>query len=179
MRGSGGIVLLVERWILQDWSVEVVDVQLEDVMWVKFQQKQTSHVFFVAVCYLPPASSSRDVDIEERVHVLGDQVKQFKMEGQVVVCGDFNARCGGLSCSVDLVENSKGELLVVLMESCGLAFVNGRQSLDQFTCISARGRSVVDYCLVPEDELQSIQNFAVKTMSEYEELYVCEKGYSA
>ena len=81
VRGSGGAGLLVKRWILQDWSVEVVDVQLEDVMWVKFQQKQTSHVFFVVVCYLPPASSSRDVDIEERIHVLGDQVEQFKMEG--------------------------------------------------------------------------------------------------
>ena len=95
-------------------------------MWVKFQQKQTSHVFFVAVCYLPPASSSRDVDIEERIHVLGDQVEQFKMEGQVVVCGDFNARCDGLSdmdgdlnrCSVDLVKNSQGELLVDCMKSC-------------------------------------------------------------
>ena len=75
----------------------MVDVQLEDVMWVKFQQKKFSHVFFAAVCYLQPPSSSHDVDIEEHVHVLGDQVKQFKMEGQLVVCGDFNVRSGGLS----------------------------------------------------------------------------------
>ena len=37
VRGSGGVCLLVKRCGLQDWSVEVVDVQLEDVMWVKFQ----------------------------------------------------------------------------------------------------------------------------------------------
>ena len=101
-----------------------------------------------------------------------------------MVCGDFHARCSGLSdmdgdlnrCSVDLVKNSQGELLVG-MKSCGLVFVNGRQGLDQFTCISARGRSVVDYCLVPE-ELQSIQNFVVKMMSQYEEeLCRCEEGY--
>ena len=107
----------------------MVDVQLEDVMWVKFQQKRFSHVFFAAVCYLQPSSSSHDVDIKEHFHVLGDQVEQFKMEGQLVVCGDFNVRSGGLSdmdgdinkCSVDLVKNSRGELLFDCMKSCGVS----------------------------------------------------------
>ena len=57
-------------------------------------------------------------------------------------------------------------------------FVNGRQGRDQFTCISSRGRLVVDYCLVPEEELMSIQNFDVKTMSQCEEeLCGGEEGY--
>ena len=91
----------------------------------------------------------------------------------MVVCGDFNARLGGLSdrdgessrFCVDMEKNGQGELLVDCMKSCGLVFTNGRQGKDQFTCISSRGRSVVDYCLVPEDDLMSIQNFTVKTMS--------------
>ena len=111
--GSGGVglTLLVKKLILRDWSVEVVDMRLEDVMWVKLERKETSQAIFVAVCYFPPAGSSRDIDIEERFHVLREQVNQFKMEGQVMVCDDFNARCGGLSdvdgepsrCCVDLV----------------------------------------------------------------------------
>ena len=57
-------------------------------------------------------------------------------------------------------------------------FVNGRQGQDQFTCISSRSKSVVDYCLVPEEELMSIQNFDVKTMSQCEEeLCGGEEGY--
>ena len=103
-----------------------------------------------------------------------------------MVCGDFNARCGGLSdvdgepsrCCVDLVKNSQGELLVDCMRSSGLVFVNGRQGRDQFTCISSRGRSVVDYWLVPEEELMSIRNFDVQTMSQCEEeLCGGEEGY--
>ena len=40
-----------------------------------------------------------------------------------------------------------------------------------------RGRSVVDYCLVPEEELMSIRNFDVKTMSQCEdELCGVKKG---
>ena len=186
VRGSGGVGVLVKNVILQDWSVKVIDMKLEDVMWVKLEHKETSHAVFIAVCYFPPASSSRDIDIEERFHVLGEQVVRFQMEGQVMVCGDFNARCGELGdsegipsrCCVDIVKNSQGELLVDWMRSSGLVFVNGRQGEDQFTCISSRGRSVVDYCLVPEEELMSIQNFVVKTMLQCEEeLCVGEVGF--
>ena len=96
----------------------------------------------------------------------------------MVICGDFNARCGelcdmdgsqvGRSC-VDMEKNGQGELLGDCMWSSGLVFVNGRQSIDQFTCISSRGSSVVDHCLVPEDELMDIHNFVVKTILQCEE----------
>ena len=102
----------------------------------------------------------------------------LQVEGQVMGCGDFNARCGELGDSnglpnrgcVYLVKNGQGELLVDCMRSSCLVFVNGRQGQDQFTCISGRGKSVVDYCLVPEEELMSIRKFVVKTiMSQCEE----------
>ena len=56
MRGSRGVGVLVKNVILQDWSVKVINVQLEDVMWVKLEHKETSHAVFIAVCYFPPAS---------------------------------------------------------------------------------------------------------------------------
>ena len=151
---------------------------------VKLEQNETSQVDFIGVCYFPPAGSSREIDIEAHFHVLGEQVVQFKAEGQIVACGDFNARCGGMSdmdgelsrCCVDMEKNGQGELLVDCMKSCGLVFTNGWQGQDQYTCISSR--SVVDYCLVPEDDLMSIENFTVKTMSQCEEeLCQDEEGY--
>ncbi len=80
-------------------------------------------------------------------------------------CGDFNVRCDGLSdvngepskCCVDLnCEELPGWILVDCMRNSGLVFVKGRNGWDQFTCISSRRRSVVDYCLVSEEELMSI-----------------------
>jgi hypothetical protein len=65
-------------------------------MWGKFKHKQSSLVVFVAVCYSPPTGSSWDMDVEELFLLLGNHVQRFKLEGQVVVCGDFNARWGGL-----------------------------------------------------------------------------------
>ena len=178
--------MLVKESILCHWLVDVVDKQLEDIMWVQLEHRETSHAVFIAVCYLLPAGSSREVDTEERFQVLEEQVNHFKMEGQVVVCGDFNARCGGMSdmdgelsrCCVDMEKNGQGELLVDCMKSCGLVFTNGRQGQDQYTRISSRGRSVVDYCLVPEDDLMSIQIFTMKTMPQCEEeLCEDEDGY--
>ena len=49
-------------------------------------------LFCMAVCYIPPAGSSRDVDTEEHFLMLSEQ--NFGLEGRV--CGDLNARCGGL-----------------------------------------------------------------------------------
>ncbi len=55
--------------------------------------------------------SSRDVDVAERLLLLEEQTQKFQAEGQVVLCGDFNARCGGLRdvdggmvdrCNVDI-----------------------------------------------------------------------------
>ena len=45
--------------------------------------------------------------------------------------------------------------------------LNGRSHSDNFTCISSKGRSVVDYCIVQADYFQSISNFTVRTISEF------------
>jgi hypothetical protein len=116
-------------------------------MWGKFKHKQSSLVVFVAVCYSPPTGSSWDMDVEELFLLLGNHVQRFKLEGQVVVCGDFNARWGGLNdiledsgtrCSVDTVTNDQGEMLVECMKSVDLCFVNRRRGGDELTCISSK-----------------------------------------
>ena len=65
---------------------------------------------------------------------------------------------------VDHVVNDQGELLVECLLNSGLCMVNGRKGNDEFTCISSKGSSVVDYCFVPMEELDCIINFAVNTV---------------
>ena len=78
---------------------------------------------------------------------------------------------------VDMVKNEQEEMLVESMKSTGLCFVNGRQGPDEFTCISSKGRSVVVYCLVPCEEVASVKNFIVRTMSQCEaHLCTSEEG---
>ena len=58
VRGSGGVGILVKSSICQNWQIEVADVTVKDVLWVKFQHQKSGRVVFVAVCYVPPVGSS-------------------------------------------------------------------------------------------------------------------------
>ena len=46
--------------------------------------------------------------------------------------------------------------------------MNGRKGADEFTCISSKGCSVVDYCLISAEDLDDIDGFIVETMSRCE-----------
>ena len=48
----------------------------------------------VAVCYLPPEASSHGGGVESMLLSLVEQVKKYRSTGRMVICGDFNGRCG-------------------------------------------------------------------------------------
>ena len=106
--------------------------------------------------------------------MLAEQVARYSQLETVVLCGDFNARCGYLQegtiprTTIDGTKNEQGEALVEFLKEAGLCLVNGRKGEDNFTCISGKGSSVVDFCIVYEDDLNLISKFQVKTMSECE-----------
>ena len=57
--------------------------------------------------------------------------------------------------------------------SVNMGVVNGRKGRDAFTCVSSKGCSVVDYCIVGVDNIDLIDNFKVATMSECIEEMQC------
>ena len=103
VRDSGGVGVLAKNVILRDWSVKVVDAELEHVMWVKLEHKETSNL--IAVCFFPQASSSRDIDIEEHFHVLRKQVGvgKFRLWCVVTSMGDVEKWVTVMDYSADVV----------------------------------------------------------------------------
>ncbi len=75
--------------------MEVLDADVEDMLWVKLSQ-DNGEALTLAVCYIPPESSSRGGGAEETLQMLAEQVEKFGSLGPLVMCGDFNARCGDL-----------------------------------------------------------------------------------
>ena len=55
-----------------------------------------------------------------------------------------------------------------------MAVVNVRKGRDAFTCVSGRGCSVVDYCIVGKEYLGMIEGLKVMIMSEVVEKMRCE-----
>ena len=127
------------------------------MLWMKLNQGEEEEGLVLAVCYVPPESSSHGRSSEECFQSLAEQVAKFGVSGPVVMCGDFNARCRKLMedpkalprCQVlDVVKNRQGEDLMDFLENTGMRIVNGRSGRDGFTCVSGRRSSVVDCCIV-------------------------------
>ena len=175
VRGSGGVGVLVREPLLRYWSCELLDCDVEDVLWVKLSNVASGVDMVLAVCYIPPISSGREVCLEERWQCLSEQVSKYASLGTVLLCGDFNARCGcveeveglGDRQSEDQVINEQGRALLDFTRSLGLCVANGRAGSGDFTCISSKGCSVVDYCLLFKDDLGVVLNFKVVTMTEF------------
>jgi len=60
VRGSGGVGILIKDSLFNKYSIDIVDKNYEDIIWVSCTQtKDPYQVLYICVCYLPPASSSR------------------------------------------------------------------------------------------------------------------------
>ena len=75
----------------------------------------------------------------------------------------------GVACRVseDQVINEQGRMMVDWTRSLGLCMVNGRVGSGDFTCVSPKGSSVVDYCLLFKDDLEVIADFEVVSMTDF------------
>ena len=62
-------------------------------MWVKLSQ-ENEECLMLAVCYIPLESSSRGSRAKETFQLLAEQVAKFGSQCPLIICGDFNARCG-------------------------------------------------------------------------------------
>ena len=59
VRGSGGVGILIKDSLFNKYSIDIVDKNYEDIIWVSCTQtKDPDQVLYICVCYLPPASSS-------------------------------------------------------------------------------------------------------------------------
>ena len=81
VRGSGGVGVFVRNVLLNDWAVEVVGAEVEDILWLKLECSKVSSIIVLAVYYLLPMLSSRGVDVYERLSQLEDQVESLLIWG--------------------------------------------------------------------------------------------------
>ncbi|CAC5380375.1 unnamed protein product [Mytilus coruscus] len=67
---------------------------------------------------------------------------------------------------IDQGSNANGDLLIDFLVDCNMCMINGRKGKQGFSCISKRGKSVVDYIFTTHENLNSCKDFDVKTMSD-------------
>ena len=126
------------------------------------------------VSYLPPENSSRRVDVNSFFDTWLPNIYRYQTLGNIFICGDFNGRCGdhedfisgvdaiGHRDVVDFKTNFYGDVLIEFLINTNMCILNDRNYLrNDFTSVSMKGLSVLDYCLVSHDALSAFSSFDV------------------
>ena len=177
---SGGVGFLIKNEILTEFDIMVLQQSYEGIFWLKLTHKTESLVLLPCVCYLPPENSSRRVDVNDFFDNLLSDFYQFQNMGLVFISGDFNSRCGELEDFIagvdnivprhviDFKSNYYGERFIDFLINANLCMLNGRYNdcLNNFTSVSTKGSSVVDYCIVPHNDLNCFSDFGVTSTLE-------------
>ena len=190
--GSGGVGFLIKNSLTDSFDVTVCEEPHEGIMLLKLQSRNDNHCIFPCVCYLPPKSSTRQVDAQEFYDNLLSLIYKYQNEGEIFICGDFNSRIGdaydfieGIDelqerNVVDYINNEYGAILIDFLINSNFCVLNGRNFIkNNFTCVRPQGRSVVDFCLVSHENLAKYTEFKVTTMTEIvEEANLCPVAMS-
>ena len=67
---------------------------------------------------------------------------------------------------LDFTNNAYGNGLIDFLVDSRMCMLNGRMGRNDFTCVSTRGKSVVDYAIVPHEQLPSCSDFTVSRLSQ-------------
>jgi hypothetical protein len=157
-----------------------VDRSIEGVIQISLRHKHAETKILLFGCYVPPEHSTRGRLSHEVFSYLSTNIYQNVVDADcIIVCGDFNARIGNLTdciaevdvdiCTrnvLDDVKNSQGEEFIEFLQEMNMCVLNGRFSNDNFTCISSRGKSVVDYLCVLQDQFNLFNDFRVHSVTD-------------
>ena len=167
-RASGGFLILISNCIHDGVRVQW---ESDNLVWVVIRgshlnQRSELHIGFV---YIPPESSPHS-SMDCFTNICESVANRFR-RGEVIICGDTNARTGNLldyvpmqvlnepsyihnikpnehpRNNVDKIINNYGRQLIDMCKYTGLQICNGRLTKSAFTCYKHNGESVVDYLL--------------------------------
>ena len=172
---SGGVGVLVRDSLLDVYSVKVVDKDFDGVLALLFEDKETNYSFMCICTYLPPENSVWGRNAFMFYNHLLQLVYTFSDVDALCICGDLNSRIGGMSdynvdldniparVPLDKTKNLHGEALIDFLLDAKMCVLNGRlnSQCDEHTVVNSRGKSVVDYMIVPHDVLNMCKSFEV------------------
>ena len=145
--------------------------------------------------YLPPENSFHGRDGDVVFNYINALFYQYQDESDILLlCGDINARIGNVNdvkedfnvftiasrLTCDNITNGHGKRFLDFLYDNDICVLNGRfgSESNNFTSTSTRGKAVVDYMVLPHDQLQFVNNFKIITMNEISSIlkkYVTDK----
>jgi exonuclease III len=179
-KASGGVAILVKEKLFDVFRVKVVDNEIDGILGIEFVHKLNEFSFVIFACYLSPDNSVWGRDPTTYFAHLMSQLYFHSDADAIFICGDLNGRIGNsldyvtdiddisVRENIDNVKSGHGDAILEFVKDGKLAVVNGRidPHNDNFTFVSPRGKSVVDYFITPHDCLTYCDAFQVDLTSD-------------
>ena len=174
-KGSGGVGIFVRNSLFDVFEVNIIDQSYDGILGVLLKSKQTEYEIVIYAVHLPPENSPWGRNATDfYAHLLG-QIYLLSDKDAIFVCGDLNSRIGELSDIISDIDgiprrvvldknvNQHGHTFIDFLIDSKMCVLNGRfcNSSDNFTSVSTKGRSVVDFISVPHDCFSFCENFEV------------------
>jgi exonuclease III len=190
-RSFGGIAVFIKDSIRK--GARHIECKNENYHWIRLKSDFFSFEkdVYMCVCHIPPHNSTYTARTGDTVlDEISNDVSKYSQIGDVVICGDLNARTGKkldyiigdddthLPSHIPYDVDSKmfpresqdshisqrGNTLLDICIEMKLRFLNGRCAGDicgKFTCHNSLGSSVVDYVIVSEPLVTDVMYFHV------------------
>ena len=150
-------------------------MSFDGILSFKLINKFSQYEIFICSCYLPPEGSERGKEASAFFNHLLNLSYLNSDADLSIFCGDVNSRIGSQQdiiidvddidsrVSIDTVSNKHGSQFIEFLKESKICILNGRvfKENDNFTSVSTKGKSVVDYIFIPHSNLSNISHFKV------------------
>ena len=165
-RGYGGVAILIRNQVLQTFSVVDIQRNIDGILLLNLKQNDTDYHLNIISTYLPPDNSNYGRDANAFFNnLLG--ILYSKTDQDVIMLGDLNAKLGSMieenvslcdRICIETKSNSHGQSFMEFLNDGQCVVLNGRfgNESGDYTCISCKGKSVVDYAYLPLDQFDKV-----------------------
>ena len=169
-RGGGGIGFLLNKYIQDNYEIDVQNVTSDYAYGLVFKNKWTGYKIGLNCVYIPPKGKYYNADSAEKLYKEMEVAVHTESWDAFGLVGDFNARTGNLQ---DVITNDqipirrncdqgtptkRGQRFIEFVIENQLCILNGRvKGVNNFT----RKHSVLDYVLVRHEDYENITYFEV------------------
>ena len=183
-RASGGFLILIADYLCS--CITVDDQTCEYIVWLNIRQHFNGkpRMLYIGIVYVQPEDSTYQSGVDF-FECLENELMSKMSRGNVILCGDFNARTAELIDYViddetrnefppivahrhnhDKKINNYGKKLIDVCKHSGIQILNGRDIYSSDTgintCVRHNGQSAVDYLIANPAAAQYISEFEIK-----------------
>ena len=175
----GGIGVFIKKTLYETFNISTIDNTYEGILGLLFKDKVTEYCFTVFCCYLPPEHSPYGRDSTAFFTHLLTMIYLHSYADSCFTLGDFNSRISDQKdaitaidyvtdrSTIDFTLNKHGEAFIDFLKESRMVITNGRiNGVNNFTSISSKGKSVVDFVAVPIDNVDQCITCNVHLVSE-------------